>query len=304
MFNNLRLPVICAPMFLVSDCGLLSAACRNGIVGTLPAANARTSEELESWLQRIQADRERAEANGECFAPYGINIILHPNVRERSKTDLALCERFRVPLVITSVGDPTAVVKRVHDWGGRVIHDAITLRHAEKAAAAGVDGMVLVCAGAGGHGGHLNPFSFLPQVRAGFGGDLILAGGIGTGAAIKAALCLGADMVYMGTRFLAAREASIDPHYRELLLRCKSDDIIMTSAPTGIPANFMSASLREAGLDIDTLPQGRVIAKQQLPEGKKPWRDIWGAGHGVGMIDRIMPLAEIVAELEAEYREV
>lgn len=302
MFDHLRLPLICAPMFLVSDPQLVIAACKSGIVGCTPTLNTRNTEELRQWLETIEAERKATLAAGQVFAPYGINIVLHTTARDRNIADLDLCEEYAVPLIATSVGDPASVVERVHQWGGKVIHDAITLRHARKAAAAGVDGIVLVCAGAGGHGGHLNPFSFLPLVRAFYDGTLILAGGIGTGAGMRAAQVLGADYIYMGTRFIGTREAQVSPHYKEQLLSSEPDDIIMTSALSGIPANYMHASLLEAGIDIETLPQGRVIQKLPLPEGKTPWRDIWSAGHGVGLIDDLPSIEDLVQRLEQEYQ--
>ena len=208
MFDHLRLPLICAPMFLVSDPQLVIAACKSGIVGCTPTLNTRNAEELRQWLETIEGERKATLAAGQVFAPYGINIVLHTMARERNIADLNLCEEYAVPLIATSVGDPSPVVEQVHQWGGKVIHDAITLNHARKAAEAGVDGIVLVCAGAGGH---LNPFSFLPLVRAFYDGTLILAGGIDTGAGMRAAQVLGADYIYMSTRFIGTREAQVPP---------------------------------------------------------------------------------------------
>ncbi len=301
MFDNLRLPIVSAPMFLVSDPQLVGAVCKSGIVGTVPSINTRQSEDFEQWLIQIEKAKRETIDSGGTFAPYGVNIILDPRGKKRSQLDLMLCKKYRVPLVITSVGDPSSVVSQVHDWGGLVIHDAIALRHAEKAAEAGVDGIILVCAGAGGHGGHLSPFSFVPQVREFYEGKILVGGGIATGEAIQAVLALGGDFAYIGTPFIGTTEAQVDAHYKQLMVQCKSDEIIMTSGLSGMPANFMVPSLIESGMDPTKLPQGRVIDLHELPEGKAPWRDIWSAGHGVGMVKNIPSVEDLVSRLETEF---
>lgn len=293
--SGLRLPVVASPMFIASGPELVIQQCLAGIVGTFPALNARPAAELDGWIARVRAATD---------APFGVNLIAHHS-NDRLEVDLACCVRWRVPVVITSVGDPRGVVEAVHAYGGIVLHDVINRRHAEKAAAAGVDGLILVCAGAGGHGGNLSPFAFLAETRSWFNRLLLLAGGITRGEQILAARLLGADLVYMGTRFLGASEANVPNAYRAALLAGNTSDIVYTDVFSGVHANFLRASIVAVGLDPDALrggPGHEDFSSAQM-DGVKVWRDIWSAGHGVATIECIEPAASIVAALEREYQD-
>lgn len=298
--SALTLPVVVAPMFLVSGPELVIAACRAGIVGSFPALNARTSAICANWLQDIEDALAHARAAGEAPAPYAINLILRDT--ERLESDLSLAERFRVPIVISSVGNPAAIVDRVHGYGGIVLHDVASVRHAEKAIAAKVDGLILLTAGAGGHTGDANPFAFVRAVRRFWDGLLLVAGGISDGASISAVEMLGADLAYMGTRFSATHEAEASASYKNFLLEQRMADVITTDRITGLPATFMRGSIAAAGLDPDTLPPRRAVFEPDLPAAIKAWRDVWSAGHGVEMIDDIPTVAELVSRLTDEYR--
>ncbi|QJQ98992.1 nitronate monooxygenase family protein [Halomonas sp. PGE1] len=303
--DSLRLPVIGSPMFILSGPELVLAQCRAGIVGAFPALNARPAEALADWLSRITeglADSPEADS-GRRTAPFAVNLIVHPT-NDRLEHDLALCAEFRVPLVITSLHAPDRVVARVHEYGGKVFHDVTTLRHAQKAIECGVDGLILVSHGAGGHGGRLNPFAFVAEVRQRFDGPLVLAGGIGRGEQILAAQALGADLVYMGTRFIASHEANAVEAYKRMVVDSRAADIVYSDLFTGVHGNYLRASIERAGLDPDDLPTGD---KRQMRYGSdggskpKAWRDIWGAGQGVGAIQFRQSVAEIVDELERDY---
>lgn len=303
--GSLRLPVIGSPMFILSGPDLVLAQCRAGILGAFPALNARPAEELAVWLRRITeglADSREAEPERR-IAPFAVNLIVHPT-NDRLEHDLALCADFRVPLVITSLHAPQRVVERVHDYGGKVFHDVTTLRHAQKAIDCGVDGLILVSNGAGGHGGRLTPFAFVAEVRQMFDGPLVLAGGIGRGEQILAAQALGADLVYMGTRFIASHEANAVENYKHMVVESRAADIVYSDLFTGVYGNYLRASIERAGLDPDHLPSGD---KRQMRYGSgggskpKAWRDIWGAGQGVGSVQARQSVAEIVDELERDY---
>lgn len=296
--RNLTLPVIAAPMLLVSGPELVIACCRAGVIGSFPGANARTPETLAAWLDQIVA----AQADGQSAA-YALNIIVREAGSERLAAELDLAEKHRIPLIITSVGHPGAVVERVHGYGGLVFHDVATLRHAEKAIEAGVDGLILLTAGAGGHTGSANGFAFVRQIRAMWDGMIVLAGGISDGHAVRAAEVLGADFAYMGTRFAATQESMANPAYKDLLVSQRMADIIVTDRISGLPATFMRGSITAAGLDPDDLPPPIARFKPNLPEGTKAWRDVWSAGHGVGSIDDIPPAAELIARLRQGYAE-
>lgn len=305
---RLRLPVIGSPMFIASGVELVVAQCRAGIVGAFPALNARPAEALERWIEHIEtalAAHDAAQPRAPA-APYAVNLILHPS-NDRLATDLATCVRRRVPIVITSVGDPAAVVEAVHGYGGLVLHDVIHTRHARKAALAGVDGLVLVCAGAGGHGGRLSPFAFVGEVKRWFDGLVVLGGAIGTGEQLLAARALGADLAYLGTRFLVAEEANVAPAYRQAVLDAGSADIVYTDLFSGVHANFLRASVAAAGFDPERLPphgahggRGEDFSAEGMAVSKV-WRDIWTAGQGVGCIDAVAPVARIVQGLHAQY---
>ncbi len=295
--GRLRLPLVCAPMFLVSGPELVIAACRNGILGTFPALNRRSSEDFAAWLEEI----EEALAGDTRAAPFGVNLIVHRSNR-RLEADLRLCIEHRVPLVITSLGAVPDLVREIHAYGGLVFHDIINRRHAEKAAEAGVDGLVLVCAGAGGHAGTLNPFAFMAEVRRLFSGTIVLAGALSTGSDILAARAMGADLAYMGTRFVATRESRAAEPYKRMLCSAGAGDILYTSAVSGIAGSFLRQSLEAAGIDPEATSRGDLAAELERGE-LKAWRDIWSAGQGVAAIADIPPVAELVARLEREYRD-
>lgn len=296
--GRLRLPVIVAPMFLVSGPDLTIAACKAGVMGSFPSANARTAQDFEAWLQRIE--KELGESPG--AAPYAVNLIVQGAGSPRFLEDVALIEKYKPPVVITSVGQPGDVAKRVHAYGGLVFHDVATLRHATKAAEQGVDGLILLTAGAGGHTGMANPFAFVPQIRRQFDGAILLAGAITDGRGVRAAEALGADFAYMGTRFAATKESMASDEYRELLVSQKMADVVTTDRISGMNATFMKGSIARVGLDPDNLPPTKGFLQPTIPEELKAWRDIWSAGHGVGLIDDAPATAELVDRLEAEYR--
>ncbi len=290
---QLRLPVVAAPMMLVSGPDLVIAAGRAGILGAFPALNARTTAQLKDWLERIDGT-----LNGR---PYAVNLIVQGPGAPRFVDDLAMIEATKPPVVITSVGDPSMAAERIHAFGGLVFHDVATLRHARKAIEAGVDGLILLTAGAGGHTGTANPFAFVSQVRAFWDGPLLLAGGIADGSGVAAARALGADLVYMGTRFIASEESMAAPEYKDLLVSQTMADVVLTDRISGLAATFLRGSIVRAGLDPDALPERLDVFKPNLPEGIKAWRDVWSGGHGVGSITDIPPVAEIVDRLAAEY---
>ena len=299
--GKLKLPVLGAPMFIVSQPELVTAQCRAGIVGSFPTLNARKLEDLESWLQQFTAVSKEPGA-----APFGANLIVHKsNSRLAEDTDLVI--KYRVPYVITSVGDPTDVVKRVHEYGGVVFHDVINLRHAKKAISCGVDGLILVCAGAGGHAGTLSPFAFVSEVRSIFQGAISVAGAISTGGHVRAAIAMGADLASMGTRFIATKEAKAVDAYKQMIVDSGSSDIIYTPYFSGVNANFLKGSVEARGLDptkVMGTREGASLAedlKHSDGGGPTAWRDIWSAGHGVGAIHDILPVADLVARLTTEY---
>jgi nitronate monooxygenase len=297
--SRLRLPVVAAPMFLVSGPELVIASCKAGVMGSFPTANARTEEECGAWLRQIDTALEACEG----AAPYALNLVVRTAGTPRFEADLALIEKHRPSVVITSVGSPAAVVPRVKAYGGLVFHDVATLRHAEKAIEVGVDGLILLTAGAGGHTGIANPFAFVPQVRRMFSGAILLAGGIGDGRGVRAAEILGADFAYMGTRFAASRESLAPDSYRELLVSQQMADVITTDRISGMSATFLRGSIARVGLDPDDLPPAKERFKPSLPEHIKAWRNVWSAGHGVGLIDDVPSVAELVARLEQGYSE-
>jgi nitronate monooxygenase len=302
LFSQLRLPVIVAPMFLVSNTDLVVAACRAGVIGTFPSLNARTAEAFEDMLVTIEeALATDATASSATPAPYGVNLTIRLQESSRFEQDLACVVRHRVPLVITSVGDPRRVVEQVHAYGGVVLHDVVNLRHARKAADAGADGLILVCAGAGGHAGVSSPFAFVPQVRAFFSGTIVLAGAISDGRSVRAAQVLGADLAYMGTRFIATAESAANPRYKQMLVSEGTSDLVYTNAFSGVPANYLKASIRNAGMDPEKLPPPKGLWQPDLPANVKPWRDIWSAGQGVGLIDDLPPVQALVHRLRQEY---
>ena len=290
---RLALPVIASPMFIVSTPELVIAQCRAGIVGSFPALNARPPELLDQWLTDIRA------AVGD--APFAVNQIVHQS-NARLEQDMATCIRHRVPIIITSLRPPGDLVRQVHDYGGLVFHDVISVRHAEKALAEGVDGLILVCAGAGGHAGTLSPFALVAEVRRRFDGPIILAGAIGSGGDILAAQAMGADFAYMGTRFLATREANASAEYKQAIVASSAGDVVYTPYFTGVAGNYLKSSIVAAGLDPDNLPLRDKSAMDFGGGAAKAWRDIWGAGQGVGAIDDVPTVADLVERLKADYQ--
>jgi len=293
--NRLKIPAIVAPLFLVSGPELVIAACKSGVVGSFPAMNARTSDEFSIWMKKITG------ALGPDDAPYAVNFGLARMHGERLDTDMEICRSYKTPIIITSVGNPAPVVSEIQSWGGLVFHDVTTMYHAKKAADAGVDGLILVCNGAGGHAGPFSPFAMVEQVRSFYDGTIILAGAISTGRAVRAAEVLGADLAYLGTRFIATKEAMAEQPYKDMIVAEETQDIIYTNAISGVPANFMRSSLEEAGLDADNLPAPHGPFRPNLPDGVTAWKSIWSAGHGVGLIDDIPTTASLVARLAEEY---
>jgi nitronate monooxygenase len=301
-FSNLRLPVIVAPMFLVSGEQLVIETCKNGLVGTFPALNQRTTQGFEEWVIKIKSELTLAAQPGEAPAPFGVNLIVH-KTNPRLEADLAVCVRHKVPLVITSLGAVREVVDAIHSYGGLVFHDVTTKRHAEKAAAAGVDGLIAVCGGAGGHAGRINPFALVGQIRQFFDKTLILAGAISRGQDILAAQAMGADLAYMGTRFINTVESNAQPEYKQMIIDSSSEDIVYTPAVSGIPANFMKASLEKAGItNLSAHGDGNIGEKLTVDDEAKAWKTIWSAGHGVSNIDSTVSVADLVQRLEKEYR--
>ncbi|MDD5297906.1 MAG: nitronate monooxygenase family protein [Rhodocyclaceae bacterium] len=300
--GRLTLPVIAAPMFIVSNPELVIAQCLAGVVGSFPALNARPAEALGQWLTRIETGlgEARSDDPSRKVAPYAVNQIVHPS-NPRLERDLHVCAEHKVPLIITSLRAPGEVVRAVHGWGGLVFHDVISVRHAEKALEAGVDGLILVCAGAGGHAGTLSPFALLGEVRRFWDGPLVLAGSLGSGSAILAAQAMGADLAYMGTRFIATKEAHATPAYQQAIVDGNAADVVYTPYFTGVAGNYLKASIRAAGLDPDHLPEPDARGLKMGEGEAKAWRDIWGAGQGVGLISDVPSTAELVARLRAEY---
>lgn len=301
--QSTKLPVIMAPMFLVSNPTMTINACASGIVGSFPALNARTSDILEEWMKQITTELQEIKAQNpdKLVAPWAINYITHRS-NKRYHEDLNLIEKYQPPIVITSLGDPSAVVKIVHEYGGLVFSDVINVKFAKKAIEKGTDGLILVASGAGGHAGVLNPFAFLHEVRKFFDGPIVLAGGMSKGEDILAAEVLGADFVYMGSRFITATESSAVDGYKNMIVDSSIDDVIYTDAFSGVNANYLIPSIKRAGLDPTNLAKKEDINFDKLNDPKvKAWKDVWGAGQGVGSINKIQSVAEIVEELQVSY---
>ncbi|MDY3331352.1 MAG: nitronate monooxygenase family protein [Pelistega sp.] len=302
LYSQMGLPVICSPMFIISNPTLLIEQCKNGIIGSMPALNARPSSQLDEWLDEISSTLKSETNKGFRIAPYAINQIIHAS-NTRLDQDLALCEKYKVPLIITSLSAPNEITPLVHQWGGLVFHDVTTIRHAEKAIEAGVDGLILVTAGAGGHAGTLNPFALLAEVRKFFDGPIALAGAISSGRDILAARVMGADFVYMGTRFIVSKEANASASYQQMIVDSSAKDIIYTPFFTGIPGNYLRPSIIAAGLD----PEKLHLLDKNNPDvnnfDAKAWKDIWGAGQGIGSIKQITSASEIICQLKTEYQQ-
>lgn len=302
LHQQMTLPVICSPMFIVSSPALVIEQCKSGVIGSMPALNARPSELLEDWLAQISEtlDDVRSKEPGRKVAPYAINQIIHAS-NDRLDNDMQTCAKHKVPMIITSLRAPDDVVRHVHEWGGLVFHDVTTIRHAEKALEAGVDGLILVASGAGGHAGKLSPFAILPEVRKFFDGPIALSGSITTGSSILAARALGADFAYIGTRFIASHEANADERYKKMIVESSAKDILYTPFFTGIPGNYLTPSIIASGLNPENLTEEEKLATNFGSTRVKPWKDIWGAGQGVGSIDSVESTADIVKNMKQEY---
>ncbi|WNK00691.1 nitronate monooxygenase family protein [Thalassospiraceae bacterium LMO-JJ14] len=301
--RHLALPVIGAPMFLKSGVDLVVAQCCNGVIGAFPALNARPAEELDVWLGDIKSRLSAFEnETGKVAAPYAVNLVVHAS-NTRLDEDLATVIRHRVPLVITSLSAPDKVVDAVHAYGGLVFHDVITRRHAQKAAAAGVDGLILVSAGAGGHGGRLNPFALIGEVRKIYDGAIILAGAIASGPAILAAEALGADFAYIGTAFLSSTESMASDAHKQMIVDCSADDILYTPYFSATYGNYLIPSIKAAGVDLEEAANAKPRNKDFKVGKERPnaWKDICSAGQGVGQITAVAGVSEIVRQLKADY---
>ena len=305
IFDRLRLPVIGAPLFIVSNPDLVIAQCKAGIVGSFPALNARPQSQLDEWIHQITEelaahDRDHPEIPS---APFAVNQIVHRS-NDRFEDDMATCAKWKVPIVITSLGAREDLNHAVHDWGGITLHDIIDDRYAHKAIEKGADGIIAVAAGAGGHAGRWSPFALMQEIRKWFDGPLILSGAIATGGAVLAAQAMGADFAYIGSPFIATPEARATEEYKRAIIESGAADIVTSALFTGVSGNYLRASILAAGLDPDDLPApGPNAMNFQSATGAKAWRDIWGSGQGIGVVDKVTPAAELIERLGREYGE-
>jgi nitronate monooxygenase len=304
--NTLSLPLVAAPLFIISNPDLVIAQCKAGVVGSFPALNARPAAELEVWLQRITSE---LEAHNQAHpdrpaAPFAVNQIVHGS-NDRLQHDLELCVKYKVPIVITSLGAKEFVNEAVHSYGGIVLHDIISDRFARKAVAKGADGLIAVAAGAGGHAGSISPFALVQEIREWFDGPLLLSGSIATGGGILAAQAMGADLAYVGSAFIATQEANAQQAYKQAIVDSASADIVNSNLFTGVHGNYLRPSIEAAGMDPDNLPDGDISSMNfgsGGDTGAKAWKDIWGCGQGIGAVKEVLPTAELVARLASEYR--
>ena len=303
--ENLSIPVIGSPLFLVSGPELVIAQCKAGIIGSFPALNARPQHVLEEWIVRIKTELAEYQKQNpdKKVAPFAVNQICHGS-NDRLMDDMATCVKHEVPIIITSLRPPAELVEAAHSYGGLVYHDVINVRHAKKAAEQGVDGLILVCAGAGGHAGALSPFALLREIKEWFDGTVILSGSIGDGYSVASALALGADFAYMGTRFIATKEANADQGYKQMLIDSAADDIVYSNLFTGVSGNYLKPSIKNAGLDPDNLPEADK-SKMNFGSGgntdAKAWKDIWGSGQGIGGIKDDPSVEDLVTRIKEEY---
>ena len=301
---KLRIPVVGSPMFTISNPKLVVNQCKSGIIGSFPALNAREPETLEDWIKKIKDDLEDYKFHNpdKIVAPYAVNQICHKS-NKRLISDMETCVEQKVPIIITSLRPPDDIIDAAHSYGGIVYHDVISVRHAEKAAEIGVDGLILVCAGAGGHAGTLSPFALLREVKEWFKGTILLSGSIGDGSSIASALALGADLAYIGSRFIATTEANADEVYKKMILDSSAKDIVYSSFFSGVHGNYLRGSIERSGLDPDKLEDG---TKNQMtfsnPNKPKTWKDIWGSGQGIGRVSEITSTEKVVDQLEKELK--
>jgi len=302
ILQGLSIPVVCSPMFIISNPDLVIAQCKAGVVGSFPALNARPAHVLEEWLERIT--RELAEHNAQNpdrpAAPFAVNQIVHKS-NDRLEHDLEVCARFKVPIIITSLGAREDVNAKVHEWGGIVLHDVINDKFSRKAIEKGADGLIAVAAGAGGHAGTLSPFALISEIREWFDGPLLLSGSISNGNSILAAQAAGADLAYIGSTFIATEEANADPTYKQMIVDAAASDIVYSNLFTGVHGNYLKGSIVAAGLDPDNLPESDPSKMNFGSTSSKAWRDIWGAGQGVGAVKEVLPTRDVVARLTREY---
>ena len=305
--ENISIPVIGAPLFLISVPDLVIAQCKAGIIGSVPALNARPQHVLEEWIVRIKTElKEYQEQNPDKkVAPFAVNQICHGS-NDRLQGDMEICVKHEVPIIITSLRPPAEVVEATHSYGGLVFHDVINVRHAKKAAEMGVDGLILVCAGAGGHAGALSPFALLREVKSWFDKTIILSGSIGDGYSVASALALGADFAYLGTRFIATHEANAEPEYKQMLIESSANDIVYSNLFTGVLGNYLKPSIQNAGLDPENLPTADKSVMNFGSGGNtdsKAWKDIWGSGQGIGLIEDAPTVQDLVGRLRDEFNE-
>lgn len=299
---DLAMPVIAAPMFLVSSIELVAEACRNGVIGSIPTVNARTPEILDEWLDELTARLDALRSDGAKVAPWSLNLITH-STNERLKDDLELCVKYKPPLVITALGSPKPALEAVHSYGGLVFADVNTPEYARKAASAGADGLVLVCSGAGGHTGQLAAPAFIEAVREFYDGIIVVGGAIGSGSGVRAAQTMGADLVYVGTRLISSEESNADTRYKQMVIDCASKDLVLTDAITGAWSYKLRPSLEAVGIDPATLVSRGKFDMNYAEKQPKAWKDIWSAGQGVGAIRQIEPVAQILDGIRKEYLE-
>ena len=303
--KRLRLPVICSPLFIISNPDLTIAQCKAGVVGSFPSLNARPLSQLDEWLARITEelaawDREHPD---QPSAPFAVNQIVH-KTNDRLEKDLELCEKYKVPMVITSLGAREELNQAVHGWGGTVMHDIINDRFARKAIEKGADGLIAVASGAGGHAGQLSPFALIQEIRQWFDGPVALSGSIASGSSVLAAQAMGADLAYIGSMFIASEEANADQAYKQMIVDSKATDIVYSNLFTGVHGNYLAPSIAKAGLDPANLPESDPSAMNFGSGGSskaKAWKDIWGCGQGIGVVDAVRPAANIVDQLADEY---
>jgi nitronate monooxygenase len=302
LLQNLSLPAVCSPLFIISNPDLVIAQCKAGVVGSFPALNARPAEKLEEWLDRITTELAEHDARhpDRPSAPFAVNQIVHKS-NDRLEHDLEMCVRYKVPIVITSLGARVEVNDAVHSYGGIVLHDVINNTFARKAIDKGADGLIAVAAGAGGHAGTLSPFALLHEIREWFDGPLLLSGAIASGDAVLAAQAAGADLAYIGSAFIATLEANAQDAYKQMIVDSNADDIIYSNLFTGVHGNYLRESIVKSGLDPEALPTSDATAMNFGSTRVKPWKDIWGAGQGVGAIKRVVPAAELVRRFVEEY---
>jgi nitronate monooxygenase len=301
--KDLSLPAMAAPMFLISGPQLVIECCKNGIVGTFPALNQRTTEGFEEWLIEIKTELQKfEEETGKKAAPFGVNLIVH-QTNPRLEADIKMCVKHQVPIIITSLGAVSMVVDAIHSYGGLVFHDVIKKRHAQKAQEAGVDGLILVAAGAGGHAGTINPMTLVAEVKKFFKKTILLSGCISTGRDVASAMQMGADIAYMGTRFINTDEAKAPKEYKEMIIDAGASDVTYTAAISGVHANFLGASLKAAGITEEDLKKDRKIDfGKELDTEAKAWKTIWSAGQGSALIDDSIPVAELISNLKSEFK--